>query len=209
MTGVLTLAVIGLGLSVDAFAAAVGKGAVGPRPRVRDALRIGAVFGLFEALTPLLGWAVGQALSGWITAIDHWIAFVLLAAVGGHMLWQAARGRPGEMGLEAAGAARPTGDGRTGAGRTPDGRGGLRLAATALATSIDAMAVGMSLALLDVNIWLACLIIGSITWVAATLGVLLGRQAGPHLGRHAEVLGGVALIGIGSLILYQHLSGAA
>lgn len=192
MTGLVTLAVVGLSLSVDAFAAAVGKGACAPaRPRFADALKIGAVFGFFEAVTPAIGWAIGLALAGWIAAVDHWVAFGLLAVVGGHMLWQAAQ----------APDATPSAPVRGGAP--------LRLMLTALATSIDAMAVGVSLAVLDVDIVAACLVIGGVTTVVATAGVLLGRQAGPYLGRYAEVLGGVALIGIGSLILYQHLSGQA
>ena len=193
MTGLLTLGVVGLSLSVDAFAAAVGKGAIGSRPRFSDALKIGAVFGFFEALTPAIGWAIGLALSGWIKSVDHWVAFGLLAVVGGHMLWQAAHA-PEERPEEAPRSSRA---------------GVLKLCFTALATSIDAMAVGVSLAVLDVDIVTACLVIGAVTTVVATGGVLLGRQAGPYLGRYAEVLGGVALIGIGFLILYQHLSGQA
>lgn len=192
MTGLATLAIVGLSLSVDAFAAAVGKGACAPaRPRFADALKIGAVFGFFEALTPAIGWAIGLALSSWIAAVDHWVAFGLLAVVGGHMLWQATQA-PDEV------QCAPASDGAP-----------LRLVLVALATSIDAMAVGISLAVLDVEILTACLVIGGVTTVVATGGVLLGRQAGPYLGRYAEVLGGVALIGIGSLILWQHLSGQA
>lgn len=192
MTGLRTLIVVGASLSVDAFAAAVGRGATGARPRLRDALRIGAVFGFFEALTPAIGWAIGLALSGWIAAVDHCVAFGLLAAVGGRMLWQAAR----TPAADAAPAARPA-------------TGHIRLVLTALATSIDAMAVGVGLAVLDVDIVTACLVIGGVTTIVATGGVLLGRPAGPWLGRGAEVLGGVALIAIGSIILHQHLTGAA
>ncbi|MGI4876046.1 MAG: manganese efflux pump MntP [Janthinobacterium lividum] len=191
MTGLITLGILGMSLSVDAFAAAVGKGATGRRPRFLDALRIGAVFGVFEALAPAIGWAVGLALASWIRAVDHWVAFALLALVGGHMLWQAARARP----VAAVAANRP--------------HGLARIALTALATSIDAMAVGVSLAVLDVHIVTACLVIGGVTTVVATAGVLLGKHAGPYLGRYAELLGGVALIGTGSLILYQHLTGLA
>ena len=192
MTGILTLAVVGLSLSVDAFAAAVGKGATGRRPRFVDALRIGAVFGVFEALTPAIGWAIGLALAGWIRAVDHWVAFALLLAVGGHMLWQASKPH-----IESEVA--------------PDApqHNLLKLSLTALATSIDAMAVGVSLAVLNVHIVTACIVIGIVTLVVATSGVMIGRQAGPYLGRYAEALGGVALIAIGSLILYQHLGGAA
>ncbi len=193
MAGLITLAVVGVSLSVDAFAAAVGKGATGTRPKFLDALRIGTIFGLFEALTPVIGWALGIAFAGWIRDVDHWVAFALLAAVGGHMLWQAVRPEPPAAAEASA----------------PRRHGLLQLCTTAVATSLDAMAVGVSLAVLRVDIWTASLVIGGVTTVVATFGVLLGRHVGPYLGRWAEVLGGVALIAIGSLILYQHLSGQA
>jgi len=91
MTGLLTLGALGASLSVDAFAAAVGKGATNQRNRWRDALRVGAVFGFFEAITPAIGWAIGLALSTWIAAVDHWIAFFLLFGVGGHMIHAATK----------------------------------------------------------------------------------------------------------------------
>jgi len=189
MVGIITLGGLGLSLSVDAFAAAVGKGSQGDSPRFRDALRVGAIFGFFEAITPAIGWAVGLALSTWIAAVDHWVAFFLLGAVGGHMLWQASRAAP-----EPGDAA-------------PAKRQGIgRLVVTALATSIDATAVGVTLAFLHVNILVACLVIGGITTVVATAGVTVGRHAGAYLGRYAEVLGGLTLILIGSVILLEHLT---
>lgn len=186
MTGILTLGALGAGLSVDAFAAAVGKGATNDRNRWSDALRVGAVFGFFEAITPAIGWAVGLALSTWIAAVDHWIAFFLLLGVGGHMIYAASHAPEGE-------AAKPKASGSL-----------LRLVATALATSIDATAVGVSLAVMQVNILTACLVIGGVTTVVATFGVRLGRHAGDYIGRYAEMLGGAALIVIGSSILVQH-----
>lgn len=192
MAGLLTLGVIGLSLSVDAFAAAIGKGATGKRPNFIDALRIGLVFGFFEAITPAIGWLIGTALAGWISAIDHWVAFGLLAIVGGHMLWHASK---------AADEAAIPEDAKH--------HSLAKIAFTALATSIDAMAVGVSLAVLDVDILTACLTIGAITTIVATIGVMLGKKAGPYLGRYADILGGAALISIGGLILYQHLSGNA
>ncbi|GAA0296037.1 manganese efflux pump MntP family protein [Sphingomonas oligophenolica] len=188
MVGIITLGGLGLSLSVDAFAAAVGKGSEGGSPRFRDALRIGAIFGFFEAITPAIGWAVGLALSTWIAAVDHWVAFVLLGAVGGHMLWQAYRAGPAPEDAPAK---------KQGIGR---------LVVTALATSIDATAVGVTLAFLHVNILVACLVIGGITTVVATAGVTVGKHAGAYLGRYAEVLGGLTLITIGSVILFEHLT---
>lgn len=189
-----TLTLLGFSLSVDAFAAALGKGAAARGTSVLQAFRVGAYFGLFEAVAPAVGWALGIACASYIASVDHWIAFGLLAGVGGHMLLQAVRGEPE--------AAEEPADG-TGASRhlSP-----MKLAVTAMATSIDATAVGVSLGLVEVNIVQACLVIGAVTTAMCFGGVLIGRTAGPLLGRKAEVLGGVALIGIGVKILIEHLS---
>jgi len=189
--GFLTLTGLGLSLSVDAFAAAVCKGSQARHHRFLDALRIGAVFGFFEAIAPALGWAIGLALSAWIAAVDHWVAFFLLGGVGCNMLWQASR--PELM------------DGASEPEEASSGRGLAGLIVAALATSIDATAVGVSLAFLQVNIITACLVIGGVTTIVATIGVLVGKRVGVYLGRYAEMLGGIALICIGSVILYEHL----
>jgi putative Mn2+ efflux pump MntP len=148
------------------------------------------VFGFFEAVTPAIGWLLGFLLNDWIASYDHWVAFGLLLAVGGYMLGEAIRGDAAEGSPEEADA-KPS---------------YLRLAATAIATSIDAAAVGISLALMDVNIWVACLVIGGTTTLMATIGVMLGKHIGPYLGRYAGILGGLVLIAIGGSILAQHLS---
>lgn len=189
MTGLLTLGALGASLSVDAFAAAIGKGASSEHTRWRDAIRVGAVFGFFEAITPAIGWVVGLALSAWIASVDHWVAFALLLGVGANMI---------RLALKA--------DEENGAQDGAKRNGLVGLVLTALATSIDATAVGVSLAVMQVNILVACLIIGGVTTVVATIGVMLGRHAGAYLGRYAEVLGGAALIVIGSSILFQHLT---
>ncbi len=193
MVGILTLGGLGLSLSVDAFAAAVGKGADGKRRDLGRAFRIGLVFGLAEAISPAIGWLIGKAAATWIQPVGDWVAFGLLVVVGGHMLWEAWRGSHGEpLPVEAQAAARRK-------------AGTLRLMLTAVATSIDAMAVGISLAVLDIGIVSACIVIGLVTTLIATIGVLVGRKAGETLGPMAEVLGGLALIGIGVVILAQHL----
>lgn len=190
MPGILTLGALGASLSVDAFAAALGKGAAERRSSLSDALKVGAVFGFFEAITPAIGWLLGFLLNDWIASYDHWVAFGLLLAVGGYMLREAIQGHADD--------AAPV----DGAVKTSY----LRLAATAIATSIDAAAVGISLALMDVNIWVACLVIGGTTTLMATIGVMLGKHIGPYLGRYAGILGGLVLIAIGGSILAQHLS---
>lgn len=189
-----TIAMLSLSMSTDAFAASLAKGAALDRPLDRsrwgEALRTGIVFGIVEAITPLLGWAAGFAASAYIAAIDHWIAFILLGAIGGHMLLGALRAR--EEGIQAGGA-RPR---RHGLGV---------LVATAIATSLDAMAVGVSLAMLDVNIAVVAGAIGMATFVMASAGMLVGRHVGGRFGRWAEGLGGLFLMGLGGWILIEHI----
>jgi putative Mn2+ efflux pump MntP len=142
------------------------------------------VFGVIEAITPLMGWAAGLATSSYITAIDHWIAFALLAAIGAKMIWESAR--------------------RLDARRKPN-RHSLRvLVATAIGTSIDAMAVGVTLAFVDADIVVTVLAIGCATFLMATVGILIGRLIGQRFGRIAEVIGGIGLIVIGAKILIEH-----
>ena len=187
-----SILLIGLAMSTDAFAAAVGKGAAMTRPRWSQALRAGLVFGVVEAITPVVGWLLGTATSHFIEAWDHWVAFVLLAALGLHMIWQAlqpARDEPDDV---------------------ADDHGSLvKLAIAGLATSIDAMAVGVSLAFVDVPIAIVALVIGLCTFGMVTLGIMLGRALGVIIGKRAEIAGGVILIAVGSAILYEHLNGAA
>jgi manganese efflux pump family protein len=180
------LVLLALAMSTDAFAAAVGKGAALHKPRLREALRTGVVFGSIEALTPVVGWALGRAAAGYIAAWDHWVAFVLLGVLGLRMV---------RHGLAAPEPDVPK----------PDSHSLRLLMLTGLATSIDALAVGVGLAFLDVNILVAAAAIGMSTLVLATLGVLLGRVLGALAGQRAEVAGGLVLIGVGAAILVEHL----
>lgn len=181
---------LAVAMSTDAFAAAVGKGAAMRAPRLRDALRAGLIFGAIEALTPLVGWALGTAAAAYVTAWDHWIAFILLGLLGLRMI---------RAGL------RPDDDDDD----APRRHGFWALAATGFATSIDAMAVGVGLAFLDVNILVVAATIGLTTLVMVTAGILLGRVLGAMAGKRAEIGGGVLLLAIGAFILYEHLTGAA
>ena len=185
-----SIVLIGFAMSTDAFAAAVGKGAAMQRPRFAQALRVGAIFGVIEALTPVVGWALGLAAAAYVTAWDHWIAFALLGALGARMVFSGCR---------------PDAPGRDRDGPRPHGF--WNLAATGFATSIDAMAVGVGLAFLEVNIVVVAAVIGVCTLVMVTTGVMLGRALGAVAGKRAEIVGGIILILVGSFILYEHLSG--
>ena len=174
-------------MSTDAFAAAVSKGAALNRPRFSEAIRTGMIFGVIEALTPLVGWALGSAAAPYVRAWDHWIAFIVLGILGLRMI------RNGYLGNQCDEPA-------------PARHSFWLLAATGLATSIDAMAVGVTLAFVDSNILMVALAIGTATLLMVTLGVMLGRMLGTALGKRAEILGGIALLGVGSLTLYEHLT---
>jgi manganese efflux pump family protein len=187
------LSIVGLSfaMSTDAFAAAIGKGAALQRPDWHEALRAGAIFGVIEALTPLLGWLLGSAASRYVSEWDHWIAFTLLAALGAHMVWAGLRSS--EEAVD----------------ERPARHSFWNLAATGFATSIDALAVGVGLAFADVPIGWVAVAIGCATFVMVTSGIMLGRVLGIAIGKRAEIAGGLVLVAVGAVILYEHLHGAA
>ncbi len=181
-------AALSLAMSSDAFAAAIGKGAALHRPHLREALRTGLIFGVIEGLTPLIGWLAGRVAAPYVAAWDHWIAFVLLSTIGAMMIRASFAAddddEPGEQ--------------------KPASHTFWMLALTGFATSIDAMVVGVGLAIMGADILLTALAIGVTTFVMVTVGVMLGRVLGAIAGKRAELAGGVILIGIGCLILYEH-----
>lgn len=177
MTEALLLA---LALAMDAFAVALTQGARF-RPSLRVGLAIALTFGVFQAVMPLIGWGIGAFALSYVESVDHWIAFGLLAFLGVRMLG-------GHVGDEEA-ARRLTGTGLLVAG---------------VATSIDALAAGITLPTLGVEPLLAALLIGLVTFAMSGAGVGLGHRAGDHLGEWAERAGGVILIGLGVKILAEH-----
>ena len=180
---------LAFGMSMDAFAASIGKGASLHKPKFSEALRTGLIFGAIETLTPLIGWGLGMLASQFIVEWNHWIAFVLLVFLGGRMVIEGFRGNGDEE-------------------DEPQPRHGFwLLVTTAIATSLDAMAVGVGLAFLQVNIIATALAIGCATLIMSTLGMMVGRFIGPLLGKRAEILGGIVLIGIGAQILWAHFAG--
>ena len=183
----MAIAVLSFSMSIDAMVAAIGRGASIGRPGFLLALKTGAIFGTVETITPLLGWLAGVAASRYVAAIDHWIAFALLSFVGGRMIWHAIHGHGQKEDRQRNGSL-------------------LVLIAIAVGTSIDAMVVGVSLAFLDINIVLVALAIGIATFIMSTVGMLAGHAIGARVGIGAEILGGMALAGLGLLILVQHLT---
>ena len=182
----LDLFFIAVGLSMDAFAVAVCKGLAVGKAQPKHMLLAGLWFGGFQALMPLIGYFLGTAFSSYITSFDHWIAFVLLAFIGGKMIKES-------FGKEAE-------------KESDSSFGFTTMLIMAIATSIDALAVGVTFALLpDYNIWLAISFIGVITFIFGVLGVKIGSVFGAKYKSRAELAGGVILVLMGLKILLEHL----
>jgi putative Mn2+ efflux pump MntP len=185
---------LSVGLAMDATAVAAARGLATPVITARHVALVAGFFGGFQALMPLIGWYLGAQVGPWVQAWDHWIAFVLLVAIGGKMLWEA-RGEGEDD--DAPGPA----DG--------DLFGFKVMLLLAIATSIDALAAGFTLTMLDVPVALSLATIGLTTALLSALGLFAGRRFGAHLGARLDILGGVVLIGLGGKILYEHLTAAA
>jgi len=181
-----TIFIIALGVSADAFAVALGKGLHMRRLNYRNAFLIALTFAVFQAVMPLLGWLLGTSFAQYITGIDHWVAFGLLAVIGGKMLWDAFSNKEDTD-------------------ETDDSLHVRQLLLLAVATSIDALAVGVSLAFFEVNIVAAVIIIGLTTLVLSFIGVLLGHRVGLKFRGPAEIAGGAILILMCTNILFDHL----
>jgi putative Mn2+ efflux pump MntP len=180
-----SVVLIALAVSADAFAVALGRGLHMRKLNLRHAAIIALIFAAFQVVMPLLGWLLGRGLEQYITEIDHWIAFALLAVIGGKMLWDAFTGSDD--------------------GVDDDSLNVRELLLLGVATSIDALAVGISFAFLSVSITEAVTVIGVITLVLSFAGVLIGHRVGLKFRGPAEIVGGAILILIGTNILLTHL----
>lgn len=186
--GILELFLIAIGLSMDAFAVSVCKGLNMKRVNYRHSAAIALFFGGFQALMPLCGWFLGTQFEAYITGFDHWIAFVLLVIIGGKMVYES-RQRDEENGCKS--------EERLDLGE---------LFILAVATSIDALAIGITFALLQtINIWFSISLIGMTTFFFAVIGVSIGNRFGTRYKSRAELAGGMILIVIGFKILMEHL----
>ena len=186
----LELFLIGIGLSMDAFAAAVCRGLAMPKLNGGHAVVIALYFGGFQALMPLLGWLLGSQFAGNIQKVDHWIAFVLLTLIGGNMVREVLTGKDDETDC----ACEDCLDHR-------------QLLLMAVATSVDALAVGVTFAFLSVSILPAAAIIGTTTFGLSIVGVVVGNFFGIRYQKRAELTGGLILILLGVKILVEHLTG--
>lgn len=185
--GIIDFILIGISLSMDAFAVSMCKGLCMRKFNAKNACVVAFFFGFFQLLMPILGWLLGVQFEKYITAIDHWIAFVLLAFIGGKMVWDAFHEKDDET-------------------CPVDEKLDIKeLFVLAVATSIDALAVGITFAFLNVSILTASGIIGIVTFILSFLGVVIGNKFGTRFKKKAQVLGGVVLVLIGTKILLEHL----
>lgn len=183
---ILTVIFIAVGLAMDAFAVSIASGITMEKLRIRYALRIAFFFGVFQAIMPIIGFTAGLSIREFISQFDHWIAFGLLVFIGSKMIYESLLLDGDEQKMD------------------PDDFG--LLLVLSIATSIDALAVGISLSLLNVDIFLPAFIIGIVTFILSYLGVFIGRRVGHLFEKKIEVLGGLVLIGIGLKILIEHLA---
>jgi manganese efflux pump family protein len=173
-------------LAMDACAVAIATSVMLSRVNTRQVFRFAFHFGLFQALMPVLGWFAGQSVSGLIRHWDHWVAFALLCFIGIKAIYQALVEKDDQR-------------------ANVDPTRGLSLIMLSIATSIDALAVGLSFAMLGVSVWLPCAVIGIITGVLTAICMLLGSRIGSRFGRRMEIAGGLVLIAIGVKIVIEHL----
>lgn len=186
MENFIFILLIALSLALDAFAVSVSSGISVPGFGWKQALQMAGYFGFFQFAMPLAGFFLGSSVSQYIEAVDHWIAFALLALIGGKMAIEALR-RDCSVAPAATTLTQK------------------RLVVLAVATSIDALAVGVSMAFMDVPVLASSLLIGLVAFVLTVIGGMLGRRLGCLFQKRAELLGGLVLIGIGCKILFEHL----
>lgn len=185
-TDILSILFIALALSADCFAVAISTSIAMRFVSRIQIIRVSLSFGIFQAIMPVLGWLAGNTIVDLISGFDHWIAFILLAGIGGKMIWESFHPNSSD-------------------GKKRDITKGFLLLTLSVATSIDAFAVGLTLAFLQANIVLASATIGIIAFIITAIGFLVGRKAGKLIGKRAELVGGIVLIGIGLRILITHM----
>jgi len=180
----ITILFIAFGLAMDAFAVSITNGITIKHQRINNALKIGIFFGSFQALMPLIGWLAGLRLRDFISGFDHWVAFGLLSLIGGKMIYESTK---------------------IGDDKEIRSLNLFVLLLLSIATSIDALAVGLSFAFLKISIATPIIVIGIVTFMLSFLGVLVGNRLGHFFEKKMEIVGGIILIGIGIKILIEHL----
>lgn len=182
---IVTIMFISIGLAMDCFAVALSNGINSTYRRNTNAIKMATFFGMFQAIMPLLGWSAGLNMANLISGVDHWIAFGLLALIGCRMVVESKK---------------------KDSTKSTNSPNLYVLLALSVATSIDALAVGLSFAFLKTSIFLPTIIIGTLAFLLSLLGILVGNKFGRLFGRNIEIAGGLILITIGARILFEHLA---
>lgn len=182
---IISLLLIAIGLSVDSFAASITTGACTKKVKLSYALKVALFMALFQGIMPLGGWLIGNSFKDLIQEYDHWIAFILLIAIGSKMIYEGIAGNKNKPKFKHS--------------------ENLKLVSIAFATSIDALIIGITFGLIDVNIWLAMIIIGLTTLIFSLTGVLIGKKIRKIFNKKIEIIGGLVLILLGTKILIEHL----
>ena len=183
---IISIIFIAFGLAMDAFAVSITSGSTIKSLKINNALKIGIFFGLFQAIMPLIGWLAGLSFRDFISGVDHWIAFGLLSVIGCKMIYESSKMELNKKKINPLNV--------------------YVLLMLSVATSIDALAVGLSLSFLNVSIALPAIIIGIVTFLLSVLGVYFGNRFGHYFERKIEIIGGLILICIGIKILIEHLT---
>jgi manganese efflux pump family protein len=182
--GIISILLIAVGLAMDAFAVSIAGGAAYKQLKIRHSLQMAGFFGGFQAIMPIIGALAGRSFKNYITGYDHWIAFLLLTAIGGKMVYESFKIKEAQKNYSPSDI--------------------FVLLALSVATSIDALAVGITLTLISADIVLAATLIGVVTFILSLFGVWLGKKFGHLFENKIETLGGLILIGLGLKILLQH-----
>jgi putative Mn2+ efflux pump MntP len=181
----LEVLLLAIGLAMDSFSVSLGASTSGHEMGRRSALRLAFHLGFFQFLMPVIGWYLGSSVAGVISSIDHWIAFGLLLFVGGRMIWGGTRENVAAF--------------------TSNPSRGATMVMLSVATSIDALAIGLSLAMLGISIWYPSVVIGVVTALISLAGIPLGARLGELFGKRVSIVGGMILVFIGVRILISHL----
>lgn len=178
---------IAFGLSMDSLAVSIAAGTCSCKRKVhyKNYLKIALFMGFFQGFMPLIGWLLGTSFAEQISSVDHWIAFALLFFIGGKMIYEGIKGKENEKCI--------------------DFSNNKTLLILAIATSIDALAVGVSFAMLHTRIWIPIIVIGVYTFIASFVGTLFGHHFGSKINLRIEIIGGLILMGVGTKILLEHL----
>ncbi len=181
----LSLTLFGVGLSIDSLAASIATGACSKQIKLKHVLKVAAFMAFFQGTMPLIGWLIGLSFRKIIEDYDHWVAFILLLGIGGKLIYDGVKNSIKQV--------------------ETNSTKNMLLAGMALATSIDAMILGIGFGLIKTNIWLAMIIIGFTTFMFSSAGVFLGEKLGNKINKGIEIFGGLVLIGLGLKILLEHI----